>query len=519
MTTEEKAKAYDEALKDMRVIYPSLKGDAKLAVEHAFPQLKESEDKKNERIQKFIAETIFCQYGDSQEYLDVLAYLEKQKEQKPISFNVPFNPDDYEVVMQGDATGIRRKQQKEQKPADLTEMMVHKEPYIAPVPTPMVADEQKPIKWTDLTWKDIVELEGIINNVHYDFSAGIGQESFGKEVLERFRSTKGIEYLDEAEQKCWREEGQKEQKLNPDKEKLIKHCIGLILTDATDKRFKDYSLTLKDCLTWLGRQTEQKPAEFTHHEINESLKDAVTHQMEDDGDIDDFVRKGIDDVALKYAELGAKWQKEHKRYWKPTETDIALFNKAVTTNKALTPAERAQLDIIRSKFGCCRAVNCSGIVQKEQKPAEWNANDKAFIKDCARILDENGYTASAERLLSMFPVMPAEWSEEDEIHRNFILESLEDQIRFCKKDAEGAHYAKQIRTAQNWLKALRPQPKRDCKDCAMFLNGKCTKPHWKPSEEEIGALNYAYCELFKRGDVGHNILGPLQKLCDELKEL
>lgn len=59
-------------------------------------------------------------------------------------------------------------------------------------------------------------------------------------------------------------------------------------------------------------------------------------------------------------------QKEQKYYWKPTETDAALFNKAVTTNKALTPAERAQLDIIRSKFGYCRAVNCSGIVQKEQ---------------------------------------------------------------------------------------------------------------------------------------------------------
>jgi hypothetical protein len=118
--------------------------------------------------------------------------------------------------------------------------------------------EQKPIKWTDLTWKDIVELEGIINNVHYDFSDGIGQESFGKEVLERFRSTKGIEYLDEAEQKCWQEEEQKEQKQNPDKEKLIKHCIGLILIDATDKRFKDYSLTLKDCLIWLGRAEEQK---------------------------------------------------------------------------------------------------------------------------------------------------------------------------------------------------------------------------------------------------------------------
>ncbi len=48
-----------------------------------------------------------------------------------------------------------------------------------------------------------------------------------------------------------------------------------------------------------------------------------------------------------------------------------------------------------------------------------------------------------------------EWSEEDEAHRAFILESLEDQIRFCKKDAEGAYYVKQIRTAQNWLKSLK----------------------------------------------------------------
>ena len=58
------------------------------------------------------------------------------------------------------------------------------------------------------------------------------------------------------------------------------------------------------------------------------------------------------------------------------------------------------------------------------------------------------------------------WSEEDEAHVEFILESLEDQIRFCKKDAEGANYAKQIRTAQNWLKALHErfniQPKPEC---------------------------------------------------------
>ena len=44
-------------------------------------------------------------------------------------------------------------EQKEQKPADLSEMMVHKEPYIAPVPTPMVADEQKPAAWSE-DWRE-----------------------------------------------------------------------------------------------------------------------------------------------------------------------------------------------------------------------------------------------------------------------------------------------------------------------------------------------------------------------------
>ena len=40
---------------------------------------------------------------------------EKQKEQKPTSFNEPYNPDDYEVVMEGNATSLKKK---EKKPAD-----------------------------------------------------------------------------------------------------------------------------------------------------------------------------------------------------------------------------------------------------------------------------------------------------------------------------------------------------------------------------------------------------------------
>lgn len=51
---------------------------------------------------------------------------------------------------------------------------------------------------------------------------------------------------------------------------------------------------------------------FTHHETDESLQEAVTHQMEDDQTIDDYVRKGLDEVCLRYAELGAKWGAEHR---------------------------------------------------------------------------------------------------------------------------------------------------------------------------------------------------------------
>ena len=84
MNTEEKAKAYDEALKDMQAIYPKLNGDMKLAVEHAFPQLAESED---ERIRKALIEVFKEKLERGFEWVEygipnrsVLSWLEKQKE-------------------------------------------------------------------------------------------------------------------------------------------------------------------------------------------------------------------------------------------------------------------------------------------------------------------------------------------------------------------------------------------------------------------------------------------------------
>ena len=73
---------------------------------------------------------------------DACLCVEKQKEQKPSiveklrEISTPVDEDWFEIQTQWE-------KEDEQKLADLSEMMVHKEPYIAPVPTPMVADEQK----------------------------------------------------------------------------------------------------------------------------------------------------------------------------------------------------------------------------------------------------------------------------------------------------------------------------------------------------------------------------------------
>jgi hypothetical protein len=88
MTTEEKAKAYDEALNWMREIYPGLHGATKEDAEHFFPELTESEDEKVrkwilEKMQGYASSGIPC--SDEIKMADkAIDYLEKQKEQKPV---------------------------------------------------------------------------------------------------------------------------------------------------------------------------------------------------------------------------------------------------------------------------------------------------------------------------------------------------------------------------------------------------------------------------------------------------
>lgn len=131
--------------------------------------------------------------------------------------------------------------------------------------------------------------------------------------------------------------------------------------------------------------------------------------------------------------------------------------------------------------------------KKEQKPVEWSEEDEKQIRQIERIVKNAGCTSKLQEkihnwLNSLRPVKQ-EWSEEDER----ILKGI---IGLIDHDQ---HYGVSNNEMISWLKSLRP--------------------YWKPSEEQMGALNYAYCELFKRKDVSHNVLGPLQNLIDTLRKL
>ena len=80
-----------------------------------------------------------------------------------------------------------------------------------------------------------------------------------------------------------------------------KELINQYVTAHADNRWMDAS-ELEALLTEFAEKLKE-PA-------SEDLEKCVVEQMEADGDVDDFVRRGIDDIASKYAQLGAQWQKK-----------------------------------------------------------------------------------------------------------------------------------------------------------------------------------------------------------------
>jgi hypothetical protein len=116
--------------------------------------------------------------------------------------------------------------------------------------------QERPIQINTLTWKDINDLERIINNVHYEFRAGIGEKSFGKEVLERFR-----------------EERDEQDQPEVDLEKVIEQTYhDASVTDTSDMDLVDYENIARHFYE-LGQQ------EMRHRITNPEYNAKVVEQL------------------------------------------------------------------------------------------------------------------------------------------------------------------------------------------------------------------------------------------------
>ena len=145
-----------------------------------------------------------------------------------------------------------------------------------------------------------------------------------------------------------------------------------------------------------------------------------------------------------------------------------------------------------------------GKMAAEQKTAKWSEDDEKKLELVTDFVfdfypDPVMKYKLKDWLKSLCPQPKSKWSKEDNNIMEQIIMDYEGEIRRLSNSTIDRQLKPIYQKRIDWLKSLRPS--------------------WKPSEEQIGALNYAYGELFKREDVGHNILGPLQKLCDELKKL
>ena len=182
MTTEQKAKAYDEALRKARKIYNKILNNEILGfpdqLREMFPELKESED---ERIRKaliaFLKEN--HETGRAEETWSLsgierwIAWLEKQKEPVNVSVSTMI-PSCWE------------EKQKEQKPVDLV-----KEEYIENRNngTFTFDNTEKESAHNELTIEDIKELD----RIHLEIESEMGFEesdAFYQEVLKRFKKYK-----------------------------------------------------------------------------------------------------------------------------------------------------------------------------------------------------------------------------------------------------------------------------------------------------------------------------------------
>ena len=172
--------------------------------------------------------------------------------------------------------------------------------------------------------------------------------------------------------------------------------------------------TCDQILSWLEKQKEQKPGTLTDGVKEYTIREDYTSAYYEERGYARGYNDGVRDSKLVSS----------KPPQKPVEPQ---------DYSGLTDLERA----IHRGFLCAGVENVPVTIIKET------------AKEC------------------LTQMKPAEWSEEDEKNREWILECLADGER------KVLEFAEQYQAAFDWLKSLRPQPS------------------WKPSEEQMAWLKLA----------------------------
>lgn len=313
-----------------------------------------------------------------------------------------------------------------------------------------------------------------------------------------------------------------------DKEKICLECVFPELRESEDEMIRNWLLVqletnykgnywAKKAVAYLEKQ-EQKPAEW------EDYKDKVN---------------------IPYCSSEPGW----------SEMCIANVFEAVGLAKIVREQGNDKLT---------NAVQSAMIeLSKMEKPA-WGEEDSrkigtlssiifdyAFYKDA---LDENndltGEYAELDNWLESLPerfnLQPKpDWSEEDEKMIDTIVSVLGQYIDYKAVSGTGSGYAKPRYSKEiDWLKSLRPQPKAELtlldeniikaaiafveqNDHFNYWGGidkrtvlkalRSLRPFWKPSEEQMNALNFAITYFIH--DTSYKNPTELRELYEQLKKL
>ena len=325
----------------------------------------------------------------------------------------------------------------------------------------------------------------------------------------------------------------------------IRKIIRLALIASEDELsdfYKVHKIHRKECTDWLEKRKDASKAIEAVDRIGKYIKytrvhTANAHDM-DDSNPDKKYYIGVDDTLSNIAGiLNGVYSEEKQKEATPCSVDeftLTLRN-CLSTDSELT---KEQADIFATVYGkelfnVAIGKVKSGLTkediadfktekQKEQKPAEWSEEDKdyydAIIAKLKVTQDDAMLTDNQIDFLKSLPekfiLQPKqEWSEEDEKLLNKVETYLDDYCDFLED--ESSRFIPEVRETISRLKSLRPS--KDCSGCAKHLEGYISgrgdaenklleqfgalvtpedelhiKPRWKPSEEQLNYVNWAY---------------------------